>query len=227
MTGLRRTAITILSVLGIGLLGACVTIPPTPLTLASAKTLKLDTVTVTVAPDAQIAWANVEHEYAGKRRQAGTMPKTKITETASIGMASDPNAADSAAISELMKTPEAQNYVRDRISGGLKSALEKTLQPEFRDGERATRLEVTVKMFSIPSAVERVIVGGAPMIVASAALKDAKTGEVLAERKDMPALGFALNGWAGVMADQLGDDLDVRVVGSYSQQFKDWLVPKA
>ncbi|NOT70870.1 MAG: hypothetical protein HOP09_06160 [Hyphomicrobium sp.] len=93
-----------------------------------------DTVTAPLRQTLRLRGRMSKYEYAGKRRQAGTMPKTKITETASIGMASDPNAADSAAISELMKTPEAQNYVRDRISGGLKSALEKTLQPEFRDG---------------------------------------------------------------------------------------------
>jgi hypothetical protein len=209
------------------LLAGCATAPPSPLTVASAKTLKLDAINVTVAPDAQIAWANVEHEYASKRSAEGSMPKRKITETGSIGLNSDPNAGDTAALAELMKTPEAKAYVQDRISRGLKASLEKTLLPELKNGNRPTRLDVTVTQFSIPSAVQRVIIGGAPAIVASATLKDAATGEVLAERKDMAAIGFAMNGWAGVLADQLGDDLDVRVVGSYSSQFKDWLVPKS
>jgi hypothetical protein len=220
----------LIRILGLGAamtLAGCATAPPSPLTLASAKTLRLDTVDVKVAPEARISWANIEHEYAAKRTAEGSMPKRKITETGSIGINADPNAADNAAIAELMKTPEAKTYVQDRISSGLKSALEKALMPDLKNGNRATRLEVTVTEFSIPSAVQRVLVGGSPVIVASAALKDAATGEVLAERKNMPAVGFALNGWGGVLADQLGDDLDVRVVGSYSSQFKDWLVPKS
>jgi hypothetical protein len=209
------------------MLSGCATATPTPLTVASAKTLSLDSINVTVAPDAQIAWANVEQEYANKRTAEGSMPKRKITETGSIGLNSDPNAGDTSALAELMKSPEAQSYVRDRISSGLKTALEKSLLPELKTGNRSTRLDVTVTTFSIPSAIQRVIVGGAPIVVASAALKDAATGEVLAERKDMPAVGFAMNGLGGVLADQLGDDLDVRVVGAYSSQFKDWLVPKS
>jgi hypothetical protein len=209
------------------ILAGCATAAPTPLTVASAKTLRLDSINVTVAPDAKIAWANVEHEYASKRSAEGSMPKRKISETGSIGLNADPNAGDTAALTELMKTPEAQSYVRDRISSGLKTALEKSLMPELKSGNRSTRLDVTVTEFSIPSAIQRVIIGGAPVVVASAALKDAATGEVLAERKNMPAVGFAMNGWGGVLADQLGDDLDVRVVGSYSSQFKDWLVPKS
>jgi uncharacterized lipoprotein YmbA len=208
-------------------LAGCATAAPTPLTVASAKTLRLDSINVSVAPNAQIAWANVEHEYASKLTADGSMPKRKITETGSIGLNSDPNAGDTAALAELMKTPEAQSYVRDRISSGLKTALEKSLMPELKSGNRSTRLDVTVTEFSIPSAIQRVIIGGAPVVVASAVLRDAATGEVLAERTNMPAVGFAMNGWGGVLADQLGDDLDVRVVGSYNSQFKDWLVPKS
>jgi hypothetical protein len=213
--------------IGCAFVSGCATAPPTPLTLASARSLKLEMVMVTVAPDAIISWANVEQEYLNSQRQAGTLPKPKITETGSIGLNADPNAADSAAVAELMKTPEAQAHVRGRIAGGLKASLDKTLVPEFKDGDRPTRLEVSVKEFFIPSAAQRVLIGGLPVIVASAVLKDSRTGEVLAERKDMPAVGYAGGGWGGVLLDQLGDDLDVRVVGSYSAQFKDWLVPKA
>ena len=42
----------------------------------------------------------------------------------------------------------------------------------------------------------------------------------------MHAAAYAGAGWGGVLLDQLGDDLDVRVVNSYAEQYRDWLIPK-
>lgn len=74
---------------------------------------------------------------------------------------------------------------------------------------------------------EYVNIGGVPIIEATAMLRDLSTGAVLADRKEMIAAAYAGSGWGGVLADQMMEDLDVRLVNSFVAQHGDWLLPKA
>lgn len=205
-------------------LGACATVPPSPLTLTSAQQLRLDHIDVAVAPDANVSWGNAEHEFVASERNQGRAPKPQPKTATRL---SDPQTADADADRALAGSPEGKAYVRDKIKDRLGQALDQRVKSRLQAGQRSTRLEVTVKSFVIPSAIQRVLIGGVPVIVASAVLKDSATGEVIAERKDMGSIAIAGNGWGGVLADQFFDDLDVRVVDNYAQQFHEWLVPKA
>ena len=90
-----------------------------------------------------------------------------------------------------------------------------------------SKLEVTVHAFSVPSAIQRVLVGGQPVLNASAVLKDATTGEVLVSRPNTMAMAMSGNGWAGVLVDQALSDLDVRLAESYAEQYRKWLLHEA
>jgi hypothetical protein len=210
-------------------LAGCASGPPSPLSLADAKSLRLDTVNVTVAPDAVVSWNVAEEELYKQKQAQGVLPKPRLIETGSLGLTGDPNATDNAVVARLAKSPEGKAFVNQKISDRLGTAIEQTLRPELQSGDRPVKLEITVHEFAVPSAGQRLLVGawgGTPVIRASAMLKDSVTGQVLAERPNMTSAAFAGYGWVGVLADQLGDDLDVRLVNGYSNQYRDWLVPK-
>lgn len=207
------------------LAAACATIPPSPLTADAAKSLRLEAVNVTLAPDANVMWANAEQEYVAAQDAKAAPAKKTVTETGATGL-TDPNAATSSHYNELVKSPEGKSYVKSRVATRLTTALEGQLKPRMQTGSKAVKLEVVVHEFSVPSAVQRVVIGGVPVIKASAVLRDAATGAVIAERKEMIAAAYAGNGWGGVLADQMMEDLDVRLVNSYAGQFGDWLLPK-
>lgn len=206
------------------LVAACALAPPSPLTLTSAQQLRLDQVVVTVSPDAHVSWGNAAHEFVVVQRNRGLAPQPTNQIAASVH---DPQSKEADADQALAATPEGKAFIHAKVSNRLKEALERSIKSRLQGGHRSTRLEVTVKSFAIPSAVERVMIGGRPFIVASAELKDAVTGEVLAKREDLAATAIAGNGWGGVLADQLFDDLDVRVVNSYAERYHAWLLPEA
>lgn len=217
----RACAAVLMGILTAG----CASIPPSPLTFDAAKTLRLESVNVTMAPDATVSWANAENDYVAARRAKGDLPKKKINEVAATGPG-DTRAVDDAIHTEIVQSPEGQSYLKDRVTGRLTDALTTHVKTQLQNGNKPVKLDVTVHTFIVPSAVQRVVIGGAPVIAASAVLRDASSGAVIAERQNMISAAMAGNGWGGVLADQLFDDLDVRLVNSYAQQYRDWLIPK-
>ena len=128
---------------------------------------------------------------------------------------------EAGAESKVMNSPEAKAFVRDRLSALIKRHLAANVLPKYQ-GTRPVRLEVTVNTFVIPSAVMRMVIGGTPQLDAVTVLKDAKTGAELA-RLERPAAAYAGNGWLGVALDQMGADLEVRVLRGYTGTVLRWL----
>jgi hypothetical protein len=201
----------------------CATIPPSPLGQNASETFRLDTVNVKVASDARVVWANAEDEFV-KSRQAGQGSQSK-PKAVEAGLTSSGSTSE-AQLAEIAASPEAQAFVRTKAAASLRDALAKTLKPELQHGTRVVRLEVTLHLFDVPSAVRRVVVGGMPTIIASADLVDATTGTVLATRPNFAAMAYAGNGWLGVAIDQAMDDLDVRLTNQYAATYRDWLLNK-
>jgi hypothetical protein len=207
------------------MLFACATIPPSPLTADAARTLRLDNINVKVAPEAVISWANAENEYVNAHRTGGgQLPPKKITETGAIP--GNPNAADEAVYNELVGSEDGKAYVRDKISERVRTAIAQQVKPRMLAGNRPVNLDVTIHSFTVPSAVQRAVIGGVPVMSATAVLRDASTGEVIAERKELIVAAAAGNGWLGALADQFFTDLDVRLANSYAEEYRNWLMPK-
>ncbi len=208
-------------------LQGCATAPPSPLTADAARSLRLEGVKVTMAPNASVSWAHAEQEYVDAQAAKGPAAPSKkpVTETGATGLA-HPSAASSSQYQELVQSADGQSYIKSRVETRLSTALEGHLKPRMRIGSQPVRLDVVVHEFTVPSAIQRVVIGGVPMIKATAVLRDASTGAVLAERKEMIAAAYAGNGWGGVLADQMMEDLDVRLVNSFAAEYGDWLLPK-
>lgn len=174
----------------------------------------IESVDVRYAPDAAIWWGNAEREYAAKVAAEGKAPK----KGGSTGLPGDNSADD---YREIMSTPEAQAYLRDKLAGLIKERFSRDISSHFR-GTRAMRVEVEVHNFTIPSPLQRVAFGGTPMLFALTTLKDAATGKEVA-KLDKGAAGTAFGGVLGVALDQGLPDLEDRVLDSYSQNVLEWL----
>lgn len=207
-------------------LAGCAAAPPSPLGRDQVARLRLDQVSVTMAPDAAVSWGAAEDEYV--KSKAAELPAAKlkqpVQETASLA---SPASATDAQYAALVASPEAKAFVRDRAASRLKTAFEESVKPAVQAGTQPVRLEITVKSFQVPSALQRVIVGGQPTVLASIELKDAATGAVLASRPDFGTTAYAGNGWGGVLLDQAMDDLDVRLTKAAAETYRDWLVGKS
>lgn len=203
-------------------LAGCATGMPSPLSYDKIKSLRLNDVVVTVAPDASISWANAEHEYLTAHKASGAKPVKQ--DTAVPASLTDATSADAAEASALAASPEGKAFVRDKAAARLKTALDAKLKPALQSGVRPVRLEVTVHAFVIPSALQRVALGGMPAMNASAVLKDAATGEVIAAQPQKNAYAIAGNGWGGVLLDQAFSDLDVRLAEAYADDYRRWLL---
>jgi hypothetical protein len=94
--------------------------------------------------------------------------------------------------------------------------------PKYSGGTRPVRLEIEIKLFRIPSPLQRIVLGGSPGFVAVTVLRDAATGKELA-RDERPAVSYAGNGIIGVAVDQAFDDLEDRVLDQYVANVRSWL----
>lgn len=209
-------------VAGLLCLAGCASELPSPLNPDKVKSLRLNDVVVTVAPDAEISWANAEHEFLVAHKASGAKPvKSADASPASL---TDATTADAAEASALAASPAGKAFVHDKVAARLKAAFDTKLKPALQGGVRPVRLEVTVHAFSIPSALQRMALGGLPGMNATAVLKDAATGEVIVSQAKKNAFAMAGNGWGGVLLDQAFSDLDVRLAEAYADEYRRWLL---
>lgn len=189
------------------------------LSLAERKAMRITSIKVDVS-EATIWWGNAEREYLAKV-QADPAALTKAKATKAVK-----EAADSAAeAQEIMASPEAKAYLRAKLAGMIQKALDERIKPKYA-GDRPVVLEIKVSSFTVPSAAQRVIVGGAPTLAAYTYLKDARTGAELGKLDRVAAVG-AGSGVIGVLVDQAFDDLEVRVLNAYVRNVDRWLAPES
>jgi hypothetical protein len=190
---------------------------------AEVKGMRIERIDVSYRPDAIIWWGKAEREFVERElsKKSGTPGKAKrppsVTDASNTG-----EDAISAEYNRIADSPEAKAHLRETLARLVKERLQKEVVPEFK-GTRPAVLEVVVVGFHIPSAAQRVVLGGAPTFGALRILKDAKTGKELA-KLDQNAAGFAGNGLLGVAIDQALPDLEDRVIAAWIAQTKTWLV---
>ncbi len=197
-------------------LAACAALPANTLAVNEIASYKLETVAVSVPPDAHIWWGNAEREFAEKH---GERVLTELRSTKEGREAIEASAKEA-----INNSLQCKQYQRDQASRRLEAALVGYVGPELR-GSQAVRLEVVIHELTIPSAAQRVVIGGAPAMLASATLVDARTGKVIVTYPKLLAIAAAGNGVAGVLFDQLSsDDLYDRVIMNYATQYRQWLL---
>lgn len=199
-------------------LAGCATIE-NPLSQQDIAALRLTEVEVKYAPDYHIHWLKAEQEYADKVKP-GLRERSMQKEpgAGNVDQGDDPYLV-------AIKSPEGQAFIRERLTGALKDRVKSQIMPKLASGTRVVKFEVEVHSFVIPSAVQRVVIGGTPMLGARVYLRDAKTGAQLA-KLDRMAAGMAGNGALGVLVDQAFGDLEDRVFDKWTENVESWLLKK-
>ena len=146
-----------LRLLAVALLASAVSgcmLPTNTLSKADVATFKLADIRVSVAPGAKIVWYEPLQAYAATKK----IPDEQYT--------------------DAIKTDEAKAHVNGLLLSKVKGAMEKEMGSVL-NGARPVRLEVAVVQFLVPTAPQRLLVGGVYAINADVTLVDAKSGAVL------------------------------------------------
>lgn len=222
----RRNAV--LAVVGLVLSGCATSV--NSLTDAEVGQIRINEVRVTYAADAKIYWEAAEEEFAAV--QARTRPVKAADRarepivTGSLG--NDTMAATmekAAARSALAQSPEGRTFLQRKVTDKISSRLNGQLKPKF-NGSRPVNIEVHVVAFSIPSAGQKIALGGSNIMGAVTTLRDAATGRELAklDRATGAATG---NGWLGTAIEAAIAELpEDRIVANYAEQVETWLLKK-
>ena len=174
------------------LAAACTTLPNT-LAPDQVATFRLASVEIS-APDATaVSWSEGETAFAATR-----------------GLGAH-NASD------LAQTPEARLYLRTRVATRLKEAFERALTAKLA-GTRPVRVKVDVKVLAIPSAGQRILVGGNPSMLATVTLTDAASGAVLIVYRDQVS---SVPGGAGLIQTLVTDILFSPALDRLSERYAD------
>lgn len=183
------------------------------LSKAELQTLHIQSIDIRFKPDAHIWWGNAEREYAAKVGAPPPAPEADRKKHL-------PGNRDGDDYRELMDSPEAKKFMRDKLEAMIRDRMGYFLYKY--QGTRPVRLEVEVHLFIIPSPLQRLAFGGNPQLGVITVLHDSATGEELG-KLDRIAAAYADNGILGVALDQAGDDLEDRVLDKYISLVRDWL----
>jgi hypothetical protein len=121
--------------------------------------------------------------------------------------------------------------VRDMLAPRIKAGIERAMAGQLV-GTRPVRLEIIVKSFVISSAVQRILIGGGRGMVADANLVDARTGALIVAYPDVRAVVAVGQGVVGTAVQAAIDGASTenpadKLVNSYGQIYRDWLVRKS
>jgi hypothetical protein len=202
MMGLAR-----LAALGVAFaLAGCVT-TENSLSQNDIASMKLTGVTVSFAPEPNIQFEDGIRAYA----TAKAITDDEITAAAN--------------------TPEGKAFVRNMLAPRIKAGIEQAMAGQLI-GSRPVRIDVVVKSFAIPSAVQRILIGGQRGMVADANLVDARTGALIIAYPNLAVVLAVGQGLAGIAVQAVIDNASQqspaeKVVGTYGQNYRDWLLRRA
>ena len=169
--------------------------------------MKLTGVTVGFEPNAAVQWEEGFRAYA----VAKTIPDHELV------AATD--------------TPEAKAYIQNLLAPKVKAGIEQAMAGQL-NGPRPVRLDLVVKRFAIASAVQRILIGGNHLMVATATLVDARTGAAIITYPDLVAQVVVGQGIVGT-AVQAAIDASMpqtpteRLIAEYGRSYRSWLVRPA
>jgi hypothetical protein len=169
--------------------------------------MKLTSVTVSFAPDANVQWEDGIRAYA----TAKSIPDDEIA--------------------TRTNTPEGKAYVQNLLAPKIKSGVERVMAGQL-NGTRPVRLDIVVKSFTIASAVQRILIGGGYGMAADTNLVDAKTGMVIIAHPNLTGVLLAGQGVLGTAVQAAIDNsykqgVPERIIENYAEGFRDWLLPRA
>jgi hypothetical protein len=190
---------------------------------AEVATLRIERVDVVYRPDAAIAWGKQRAEYA---ERAADKPAKPGEARRNAYMNEEQRQEERTRVYDgAIDSKEAYEYERSKLTAMVKDKLERSIVPKLK-GNRPVVLEVQVASFVIPSAVQRVLIGGNPTFGAVTVLKDSRTGAELA-KQDPVIQAYAGQGLLGTLVEQGFGPLEDRVLDAYVGQVDNWLLKKS
>jgi hypothetical protein len=187
-------------------LAGCVT-AENSLSQNDIASMKLTGVTVGFEPNADVSWEEGIRAYA----IAKTIPDHEIA--------------------SATNTPEAKAYIQNLLQPKIKAGVEQAMVGQL-NGPRPVRLDVVVKRFAIASAVQRILIGGNHVMVATATLVDARTGAAIITYSDLVAQVVVGQGIVGTAVQAAIDSAmpqttTERLIAEYGRSYRTWLVRPA
>lgn len=198
------------------LLAGCATVSNT-LSLTEVKSLRIESIEVNYLTEDAIWWGAAEREYAEKAKAQPAAASGPARKSSKVEVEDSVDAH-----ARLVNSPEGKAYVKNKLSALITERIKRALGTEL-NGNRPVKLTVNVVSFVIPSAAQRVVLGGTPILGAVTILKDARTGAELG-KMNRNAAAYAGNGVVGVLVDQGFSDLEDRLLDAYAAQVRDWLL---
>jgi hypothetical protein len=189
------------------LVGGCATLPPNPLSRDTIASLKITEIKVEIAPEAPISWPDYSFEIAFSESAAAP--------------SLDPSTPAPPSLTEQQLNARVRAAVKERMMSVVRATL-----PAMPSAKRPARIVVTIEGVNIPSVIQRVVLGGNPILRAQAAVVDAKTGAVLAAYPASSSQGIAGQGVGGTLLDRAisgQTGLFDRVAHNWSTVFSRWM----
>lgn len=198
------------------LLAGCATIPSNPLAVDRVGMMHLEAVDVEVAPDGSIWWGEAERRFAEAHRET-VVAELRKTRAGAAEVEQDAAAA-------VANSPQAKEHVRNEAASRLQAVMLKEVSQPMR-GAEPVRLKVTIHTLRMPSAAQRLVVGGQPILVATVKLVEGPSGREIASYPNLTTVAYAGNGWAGVLVDQfVVDDFYDNLATQFAGQYRQWLI---
>lgn len=220
---LQRAAIVVMAASLAALLTACAT-AQLSLTGSEVRELRISDVRVKYAPQFVMVWEAAEEEFAA-RQPISKRPKIQRISTGDGNAALEETLAKAAARAEIARSPEGRAYMRDKLTTLIKERAAEVLQTKFK-GARPVILEVELVGFQIPSAGQKVMIGGSNIMGAITRIIDAGSGKELGkmDRGAAAATGGGLLGSA--IEATMAAPAEQRLVANYIGQVDAWLTAR-
>jgi hypothetical protein len=188
------------------ILAGCATVPPHGLSSTDVSSLKINEIKAVLGQANAVSWPDYAFELSFSSSAAAPSLDPAVTPPPAV-------------------PPEDINRrVQETVLRNMESAVRGQL-PVLPDAKRPARIVVTVTAVQIPSAVQRILFGGAPELQASAVVTDAKTNAVLATYPVSRATAYAGQGIGGTLIDRAitgqTNQYD-RVADAWSGSFRRW-----
>lgn len=193
--------------------------PQLALSPEERRSLRIESVKIEFHKDTELWWGNAEREYLAK---VDADPASHPLTAPGRKLKRGEEPMDSATrAQEVMQSPEAKAFMRGKLAAMVQKRVDEQIKPKF-SGNRRTILEIEIQSFTIPSAAQRLVLGGTPLFRASTRLKDAATGVELGRRDRFDA-AMAGQGVLGVMVEGALGDIEDRLLDNYTIGILKWL----
>lgn len=201
------------------LMSGCVTIPENTVSLDTLNQYKIAQIDVDVPEQTQIWWGAAEREYA---KSQGCNPPDPRSNNANYEPPESNVSNTDCDYSQLIETPEAKAYLREKLDGALTQAMENHYIGALQ-GTKPAKLYVRTEALTIASGGQTFLTGSAHQLGVYVSLIDQTTGEEVIKPEAFGEV-IASSGLIGVIMDAASDPLEIRLSNAVAEKSRGWML---